>query len=171
MPALTDLAHPDETPRVTSLMIALHLANGDLPNVQFELTELIAWLAFDKPKQAEAGANHVRVLVVDDSEDKAHVGSVLFSHLGHTAVPAHNSQEAVALTATFDPDVILLDMDAREIDAREVVRQVRQHSKHAFIVGVSNYIARDAGCDQYLTRPIDLAKIRKLIATLSPISR
>jgi CheY-like chemotaxis protein len=108
---------------------------------------------------------------VDDSEDAAHVGSVLFSHLGHTAVPAHTGREAVTLTATFDPDVILLDMDAREIDAREVVRQVRQYSKHAFIVGVSSYGPRDAGCNQYMTGPIDLAKIRKLIAGLSPNAR
>lgn len=156
-------------------MIALHLANADTSAAQLELVELIAWLAFDKPKQLEAGEGHVRVLVVDDCKDAAHVGSVLFSHLGHTAVPAHNGREAVALAATFTPDVIMLDMDLHDIDAREVVRQIRKHSKHAFIVAVSGWCgpgdersALAAGCDQYMAKPVDLSKIRRLLTSLSP---
>lgn len=166
---MTDLAHPDETPRVTSLMIALHMANGDLPNVQLELTELIAWLAFDKPKQAEAGADHVRVLVVDDSKDSACVESALFAHLGHTAIPAFDEREAASIAATFDPDVVMVDLDVREIDAREVIRQVRAHAKHAFIVGVTSSAGLEAGCHGYMPKPVDLSKIRQLLLSLPDV--
>ncbi len=150
-------------------MIALHLATGDLSNVQLQLTELIAWLAFDKPKQTGAGVYHVRVLVVDDSKDSACVESALFSHLGHTAVPAYDEREAGTLAATFDPDVVMVDLDVRKIDACEVIRQVRAYSKHAFIVGVTNSCVRDAGCNQYIHKPVDLAKIRLLLSTLSDL--
>lgn len=172
---MPDIAHPDSTPRNVSLMIALHLAEGDKVSAEHALVELIAWLAFDKPTHSEVREPPVRVLVVDDCVDAAHVECVLFSHLGHTAVPAHSGREAVVMTGVFNPDVVLLDLDLHRMDGCEVARLIRARRRCAYIVGVSSWTehtnksrALAAGCDTFLAKPVDLSKIRALLNNLGP---
>ncbi len=174
-PTLTDIAHPDPTPRHTALMVALHLAHGDVPAAQLELLELIAWLSFDKPKHSEVRDPSVRVLVVDRSADAAHVGCVLFSHLGHTAMSSHTGQEALSMMDVFRPDVVVLDLDVRRVNGCDVARLLRLRRNGAYIVGVSSWCddadrrrALAVGCDSFLAKPMDLAKIRGLLASISP---
>lgn len=165
---MSDIAHPDATPRNVSLMIALHLARADAVSAQRELVELIAWLAFDRPACLEAQAPPVRVLIVERCAASAHVKCVLFSHLGHTARSAYTEQDAVTMVGDFTPDVVLLDLDRRDVGERDVVRAMRARCQSTYIVGVSGQAdvrrASAMGVDWLLTKPVDLAKIRRLLA-------
>lgn len=172
---MTDIAHPDITPRASSFLIALRFAAGDTSSAQLELVELIAWLAFDKPKQSEVHVPPVKVLVVDGCTNAAHVECVLFSHLGHTAVSVRTGREAIAMTSMFHPDVVMLDLDVRNVDGREVAHMIRERRCGAYIVGVSGWCdyndrsrALAAGCNVLVSKPIDLAKIRGLLINLGP---
>lgn len=170
---MTDLAHPDPSPRNTAFMIALHLADHDVESAEEQLTDLIAWLLFDKPRQNQAKANPIRVLIVDDVQDTANTECALFSHLGHAAVPALNGQEAIALAAMFSPDIVLLDVNA---GSKALVERLRACRKSACIVGVSDedhgmVTAQAAGCDLYLPKPIDLSKLRGMLVSAHQWSR
>lgn len=171
---MSDLAHPDPAPRNASFMIALHLADADLASAEEQLMDMIAWLLFDKPRQAESRVKPVRVLVIDDAQDDAYTECALFSHLGHAAVPALNDREAVALAAMFSPDIVLLDIDRMGPSNGELVRRLRSCRKRSCIVGVSKgaqgeHEARSAGCDLFLPKPMDLAKLRHVLMMLSPL--
>lgn len=170
-----DIAHPDPCPRAASFMTALHLQVKDTVSAEIWLIELIAWLSFDARDYREKKEDTVKVLVVDDYPDTAEVGCVLLHYLGHQAVAAHTGQSALRAASAYDFDLVILDIDLPDISGYEVARQLRQREKCPYIVGVSGWTSlRDqqraisAGCHEYLTKPIDLAKIR---ATLSGVSR
>ncbi len=172
---MTDIAHPDVPPRNSALMIALHLTAGNVSAAELELLELIAWLSFDKPKHSELPDNAMRVLMMDGSRDHANVGCALFSHLGHTAVSVHNGTEAVTMADVFHPDVVLVDLDVRMVDGREVARLIRARRHGAYIVGVTSWDGHNerksalaAGCNEVVTKPVDLGKIRGLLRNIGP---
>ena len=79
-------------------------------------------------------------------------------------VTAENGEAAVATARAERPDLILMDLALPKLDGWEAVRAIRREPANAgvTIIGVSSYAmpgdperALEAGCDDYLTKPID----------------
>ena len=123
------------------------------------------------PRRAPAG----RVLVVDDNADSAEMLATLLGMSGHDVRMAYSGPAALAVAAAHPPDVVLLDIGLPGIDGYEVARRLREIPQlgDVRIVAMTGYgeesdiaLARKAGFDSHLTKPIDCANVRSLLATL-----
>ena len=114
-----------------------------------------------------------RVLVVDDNIDAAEMLAALLTTLGATVAVATNGVHALRTAASFEPDVVVLDIGMPGMDGYEVARQLRMRPEHAHVLlialtgwGQEDDLRRsqEAGFDHHLVKPPDLDRLRDLIA-------
>jgi len=117
----------------------------------------------------------VSVLLVEDTEDSRFMMRRLLEMAGYSVLEARNGEEAVVVTRDQSPDVILMDLSLPVIDGLQATRLIRDlpHSQDTPIVVVSAHDtadfeaeARAAGCDHYLTKPIDFTELEQVIRGL-----
>ncbi|HYS09640.1 MAG TPA: CHASE domain-containing protein [Myxococcales bacterium] len=113
-------------------------------------------------------ARRGRVLVVDDNVDAAETLSEVVAMEGHEVRTAHDGPAALEAAREMSPDVILLDIGLPGMDGYEVARRLRElpQAHDAFIVALTGFgqqkdraRALDAGFDQHLVKPVDLATV------------
>lgn len=107
------------------------------------------------------------VLLVEDQEDNRVLARKLLERAGFTVVEALDGRQAVAQAAAVRPDLILLDMSLPEMDGWAVARTLRATPDlaHLLIVALTAHAmdgdrekVLDAGCDEFMTKPIDIPK-------------
>ncbi|MEP7313924.1 MAG: hybrid sensor histidine kinase/response regulator [Pseudomonadota bacterium] len=111
-----------------------------------------------------------RVLVVDDNIDAARSLTELLRLEGHHAQPVFTSQEALECAASFEADVILLDIGLPVLDGYEVARRLRMRGNRARLVAVTGYgrkadveQALAAGFDAHMLKPVDLKLLQQVM--------
>lgn len=114
--------------------------------------------------------NLPRVLIVDDEFAIRRFLHTILSAEQFSLQEAETGHAALAATAVFRPDVILLDLGLPDIDGIEVVRRIREWSSVPIIIlsvrerEGDKVAALDTGADDYLTKPFGvdelLARIR-----------
>ena len=96
---------------------------------------------------------------------------------GYTVFEARNGEEAVRVADAERPQLILMDLSLPLIDGLAATRLIRKlpASKQIPIIAVSAHDTADfhsealsAGCDGYVTKPIDFTELEELIAQLLP---
>jgi len=114
-----------------------------------------------------------RVLVVDDGAENRELVSLVLSQQGLWVEQAEDGQVAVTMARKGGFDLILMDMQMPVMDGYTATRAIRASGMKVPIVALtanamSGFEAQmtEAGCDAFLTKPID---IDKLIATLAPL--
>lgn len=116
-----------------------------------------------------------RILVVDDNRDAAVAVSELLGLIGNQTQMAHDGLEAVERAASFDPDIVLLDIGLPKLNGYEVARKIRQQANGAQIVLIAltgwgqdndRKQSAEAGFDGHLTKPLDLAVLSDLLLRL-----
>jgi two-component system, chemotaxis family, CheB/CheR fusion protein len=114
-----------------------------------------------------------RVLVVDDNVDTAESLALLLRLKGHEVETAHDGPAALERASSFHPEVVLLDIGLPGLDGYQVASRLRQQSRtaKALLVALTGYgqeedqhLAREAGFDHHLTKPVDLLVIYELLA-------
>jgi CheY-like chemotaxis protein len=94
---------------------------------------------------------------------------------GYAVTEAVNGMEAVAHAASEEPEVILMDLSLPLVDGLAATRKIRQMPglKGVPIIAVSAHDTMDfhaealaAGCDAYITKPIDYGELEGLIESL-----
>ena len=105
-----------------------------------------------------------RILVVDDLRDSADSLALMLETMGHCVRVAYNGEEAVAIGASFLPEVALLDLGMPEVDGYELCRCVRAApwgrtmtliAQTGWGQGEDRRRTREAGFDHHLVKPID----------------
>jgi hypothetical protein len=103
-----------------------------------------------------------RVLVVEDSEDNQLLVNLLLSKRGMRVDFAANGQQAVECAERGNYDIVLMDMQMPVMDGYEATRTLRKHGFARPIVALTAHAMKEdrerclsAGCDEYLTKPID----------------
>ncbi|HEV7516539.1 MAG TPA: chemotaxis protein CheB [Thermoanaerobaculia bacterium] len=123
-------------------------------------------------RESAAGLGR-RVLVVDDNVDTAESLVLLLRMRGHEVEVAFSGPMALEAVAGFAPEIVLLDIGLPGLDGYEVARRLRQQPGRAkvILVALTGYgqeedrrLAREAGFDHYLTKPVDPAVIYELLA-------
>lgn len=109
----------------------------------------------------------LRVLVVDDNQDAADSLAMLLSLEGHTVKAVYDPREALELTATFAPHLVLLDIGLPGMDGYEVARRLRSAGLRAHLVALTGYgqrediaHARAAGFHGHLVKPVDMDSLK-----------
>lgn len=120
-------------------------------------------------------AGGLRVLVVDDNEDAANMFAKVLGIWGHDVQRAYTGPIALEVAAAYRPDVVLLDIGLPGINGYEVARRLRQipHLEGVKIIALTGYgqdsdrqLAKEAGFDEHLTKPVDLVEVEQLLTTL-----
>jgi len=105
------------------------------------------------------------VLIVEDIEDNLILIKSLLELADYRVVEARDGREALAQAQAHHPDLILLDMSLPEIDGWTVARTLRQlpDFRSTLIVALTAHAMHgdrektlDAGCDEFMTKPIDV---------------
>ena len=104
------------------------------------------------------------ILIVDDSEDNLKLTQLLLECEGYTVQTAGRAEEALELLDHYTPALILMDIQLPGMDGLELTRRLRRRSDFdkVRIVALTAYAmegdeadARQAGCDGYISKPID----------------
>lgn len=121
------------------------------------------------------------ILLVEDREDNRVLARKLLERAGFRVVEATDGREALEQVTAQRPDLLLLDMSLPLVDGWTVARTLRQSPdfKDLLIVALTAHAmdgdrerALEAGCDEFLTKPIEVAKfiptIRRILERRRP---
>ena len=112
------------------------------------------------------------VLLVEDTEDNRFMMRRLLEMTGYQVIEARNGQEAVKLAEIERPSLILMDLSLPVIDGLAATRLIRKlpDCTSIPIIAVSAHDTADfqeeaisAGCNGYVTKPIDFNSLETLI--------
>jgi CheY-like chemotaxis protein len=114
-----------------------------------------------------------RILIVDDNATNLKLVAYLMKANGYTVDTALDAESAIVAIRANHPDVILMDIQLPGIDGLELTRRLKADpaTRDIVIVAVTAYAmkgdqakARAAGCDDYITKPIDTRALPETIA-------
>jgi two-component system cell cycle response regulator DivK len=104
------------------------------------------------------------ILVVDDNLDNRDLTRILLECEGYEVRLAEDAAQALGMFETYRPKLILMDVQMPGMDGLELTRRLRQKPvlQDVIIVALSAYAmaaekanALAAGCDGYITKPIN----------------
>jgi len=116
-----------------------------------------------------------KILLVEDNEMNRDMLARRLEKRGYTVVIAVDGQSGVNLARSEKPDLILMDMSLPIIDGWEASRQLKADGAVAsipIIALTAHAMAEDrekalaAGCNEYETKPVDLASLLAKIELL-----
>ena len=123
------------------------------------------------------GNQQPTVMVVEDFEDNRFMMRRLLEMSGYHVLEAINGEEAIELAQREHPSLILMDLSLPLLDGLAATRRIRQHAelRDVPIVAVSAHDTADfhadalaAGCNDYVTKPIDFDQLEALLNRLLP---
>ncbi len=109
-----------------------------------------------------------RILLVEDNEMNRDMLSRRLQRKGYEVLIAIDGAQGVAMARTEMPDLILMDMSLPVLDGWEATRKIKADPSVArvpVIALTAHAMAGDqekcvaAGCDDYDTKPVDLARL------------
>ena len=116
-----------------------------------------------------------RILVVDDHEPGVALLERLLELDGHEVRAAGSLADAERALAEEQPAMIVLDMNLPDGSGLELTRKLKSHPMTASIpilactAGVmpaDEHAALEAGCDAYVSKPIDLRRFQTIVASM-----
>ena len=117
------------------------------------------------------------VLTVDDNELNLKLISRLLTIEGHDVITATTGPDAISLAIELHPQLILMDVDLPGMDGLEATRRLKSDPRTTDVpvIAVSAYAmasdrarALDAGCVDYVTKPLDTRRLGRMVAEHMP---
>lgn len=111
------------------------------------------------------------VLVVEDEEAICNFITAILSSNGYQVMKTATGKEGLAMTASYSPDVVLLDLGLPDIDGVEVLKSIRGWSKIPVVVVSARGHERekvealDLGADDYIVKPFGTSELLARIRT------
>ena len=113
----------------------------------------------------------VEILLVEDGETNRKLISLLLRRAGAKVTTAENGQAGFEMAMTHNFDVILMDMQMPVLDGYEAAGKLREAHYAGPIIAMTAHAMSgdrekclDAGCDDYMTKPIDREKLISCVA-------
>ena len=110
------------------------------------------------------------ILLVDDEPHILELLSVALEDEKYRILRAKNGKEALAQFKKEKPYLVLLDIRMPDVDGLEVLRQIKESNQTSSVIMMSAYGAMETvleaiklGAYDYLTKPIDLEKVKVLV--------
>src|SRR3954468_4336373 len=116
-----------------------------------------------------------KILLVEDNEMNRDMLSRRLERKGYAVVMAVDGAEAVAMAQSEAPALILMDMSLPVLDGWEATRRIKASpaTKSIPVIALTAHAmagdeekAREAGCNDYDTKPIDLPRLLDKIEAL-----
>jgi len=114
---------------------------------------------------------NLKILIAEDNENSGILIRILASAFSNRILTAATGTEAVEICRNHpDLDLILMDVKMPGTDGYEATRQIRQFNKEVVIIAQTAFglsgeraIALEAGCTDYISKPIETAVLMELI--------
>lgn len=109
--------------------------------------------------------NKALVLVVEDDKPIRNFICVCLEAHGYKCIDTQSGKAAIALVASHNPDIIIIDLGLPDMDGLDVIETIRPVTKAAIIVVSARGHERekvealDSGSDDYLTKPFSIAEL------------
>jgi CheY-like chemotaxis protein len=109
-----------------------------------------------------------KILLVEDNEMNRDMLSRRLERRGHQVTIAADGQQALDLAASDKPDLILMDMSlpvvsgwdaTRKLKADDATRAIPVIALTAHAMAEDEKRARESGCDDYDTKPVELPRL------------
>lgn len=123
-------------------------------------------------RETDAELGSIPVLIIEDEEASAKlIASTLETH-GYQTRIAGSAEEAITLMGPVPPRAILLELVLPELSGLVLAERLKQDpaTRDIPIIATSRFsaheaaqIARDAGCDDYLRKPIDPESFARML--------
>ncbi len=104
------------------------------------------------------------ILIIDDTPVNLKLTRIVLSNEGYPVEIASDAEEALKVLKQFHPRLILVDIQLPGMDGLELTRRLKSDpgTRDIVVVALTAYAmkgdeqrAREAGCDGYITKPID----------------
>ncbi|MBE7434528.1 MAG: response regulator [Anaerolineales bacterium] len=109
------------------------------------------------------------ILIVEDTDLNIDLLTQLLED-DYNLLIANDGGKGVAMAVEEKPDLILMDISLPVLDGYEATRRIRQTLPATPIIGLSAHAmdsqivkAREAGCSDYLTKPVDEMQLYGLL--------
>lgn len=115
------------------------------------------------------------VLVVDDNPTNLKLAADLLAFDGYEILTAVDAEEAQEVIRERVPDLILMDIALPGMDGLTLASLLKkdERTSHVIIIALTAFAmkgddekAREAGCDAYITKPINTRVLPETVATL-----
>ncbi|HYH41185.1 MAG TPA: response regulator [Burkholderiales bacterium] len=117
----------------------------------------------------------MKILYVEDNDDNIYVLKNRLGRAGYTVLIAMNGEQGIELATAEKPDLILMDLSLPVLDGWEATRRLKAASETRDIPVIAltahampgdREKAMEAGCDDFDTKPVDIARLRGKIQAL-----
>ncbi|HXA15811.1 MAG TPA: response regulator [Thermoanaerobaculia bacterium] len=117
--------------------------------------------------------NGATILVVDDNNTNLKLVSDVLEFDGYRILQASDAEAAQEIIKSTPPDLILMDIALPGMDGLTLTRLLKasETTRHIIVVALTAFAmkgddakARDAGCDGYITKPIDTRTLPGVVA-------
>ena len=118
--------------------------------------------------------NKQKILIVDDDENIAELIALYLTKECFETMIVHDGEAAVAAHASFEPNLVLLDLMLPGMDGYQVCRELRSHSQTPIIMlsakgeVFDKVLGLELGADDYVEKPFDA---KELIARVKAVLR
>jgi two-component system cell cycle response regulator DivK len=115
------------------------------------------------------------IMLVEDDEISRTLLHQLLQNSGYRIIEAADGLEALKVAMREHPTLILMDVDLPGLDGIGITRRIREDPalRNTLIVMVTAFdtqeireAAFDAGCNEYLVKPLDAAKLKMLLTSV-----
>ena len=122
-----------------------------------------------------------KVLIVEDNPMNMRLIEMILKSDDYLLLKATDGEEALAIAAIDHPDLVLMDIRLPKLNGLEVAKRLKKNSalSHIPIIALTAHAMKgdeekaiEAGCDSYVSKPIDTQQLPRLVASmLSPGQR
>jgi CheY-like chemotaxis protein len=118
----------------------------------------------------------LRVVLIEDSRANAELARDVLEAAGHSVACAATAEEGIALVRDTLPDVVLMDIALPGMDGLAATRRLKSDPRTRGIIVVAltahamvgdEEKVLDAGCDGYISKPIDTRRLSAQIVELA----
>jgi two-component system, cell cycle response regulator DivK len=113
-----------------------------------------------------------QILCIEDNSSNMTLISRIVEAEGHDLIRAEDGHLSLTLLESITPDLILLDVNIPGVNGLEIARRIsvdERLGKVPLIAITANVLVGDrercleAGCDEYLPKPLDIKRLRELM--------
>ena len=113
------------------------------------------------------------ILIVDDNAQNLKLAKVILVAEGYDVRTAIDAEDALTILESFTPRLILMDLQLPRMDGLELTRQIKNDParRGMIIIALTAYAMKGddekafaAGCDGYMSKPIDTDALCRMVA-------
>jgi len=116
-----------------------------------------------------------KVLIVEDNPLNMRLIEMILKANSYTLLKATDGEEALDIATRERPDLVLMDIRLPKVSGLEVARRLKENPafSHIPIIALTAHAMKgdkekaiEAGCDSYLSKPINTRELPRLVADM-----